>query len=342
MKSFVALTAFAALAAALPTTESPELVTRGCYVPGPNQNVIDRVYAVTVQRGLSYKMQVTVFETMQVESNYNNLDCGDQDSLGAFQQRPSQGWGSRGDILNVEHSANAFIDAALACNDKHPSWSSGQIAQCAQISEFPDRYDQAESGAKSQLAAAASRHGGKGPSTSSKGPGGAINVAPAPPKASSPKPKPKPNTSSGSSKASTSGCKTWRAAKKGDTCSKLAGAGNISLSTFYSLNGKVNKSCNNLQIGTSYCIAPGAAVKASTGSSKAAVAKPAPKPAAKPAAAKPAAGGCAQSYTVKKGDNCYKLADIGGISLATLLKHNPSVNAACTNLQVGKSYCVKA
>ncbi|KZW01072.1 hypothetical protein EXIGLDRAFT_693828 [Exidia glandulosa HHB12029] len=287
------------------------LEKRGCSVGAPNQGVIDTAYKTAKSRGLSYKLLVTVFETMAVESNYNNLNCGDQDSLGAFQQRPSMKvWGTASEIMNVAHATNAFIDAALDCANKHPNYSSGQTAQCAQVSEFPDRYDQQESRAKSILAEAIKRNGG------SSNAGGAINVAT------------KPSSGSGksTSSSSTSGCKTHRTAKKGDTCSKLASAGGISLSKFYSLNSKVNSKCTNLQVGASYCIAAGTTSKASTGTSKATT----------------SSGSCKQHYTAKSGDNCSKLAGKGGISVSKFLSLNGKVNSKCTNLQVGTSYCVKA
>ena len=45
------------------------------------------------------------------ESKLYNLHGGDRDSLGLFQQRPSQGWGTRGEILDPVHATNAFYDA---------------------------------------------------------------------------------------------------------------------------------------------------------------------------------------------------------------------------------------
>ena len=37
--------------------------------------------------------------TAMQESTLKNLDYGDRDSLGLFQQRPSQGWGTEAEIL---------------------------------------------------------------------------------------------------------------------------------------------------------------------------------------------------------------------------------------------------
>jgi hypothetical protein len=42
------------------------------------------------------------------ESKLQNLQYGDRDSLGLFQQRPSQGWGSETDVLTPHYAAGAF------------------------------------------------------------------------------------------------------------------------------------------------------------------------------------------------------------------------------------------
>ncbi|WP_051791585.1 C40 family peptidase [Amycolatopsis jejuensis] len=74
-----------------------------------------------------------------VESGLRNLDHGDRDSLGVFQQRPSQGWGSPADILNPVHATNTFLDHLIAI----PGWDTlppGQAEQAVQHSGFPGRY----------------------------------------------------------------------------------------------------------------------------------------------------------------------------------------------------------
>src|SRR5438105_2477291 len=43
------------------------------------------------------------------ESKLRNLHYGDRDSLGLFQQRPSQGWGTSAEILTPSYAAAAFF-----------------------------------------------------------------------------------------------------------------------------------------------------------------------------------------------------------------------------------------
>lgn len=82
----------------------------------------------------------------------NNLDCGDRDSLGVFQQRPSQGWGTPEECMDPVHAANAFLDQAIVNDRRNPSYTAGQLAQSVQRSAFPDRYDQSEDKALAMIA----------------------------------------------------------------------------------------------------------------------------------------------------------------------------------------------
>ncbi len=81
------------------------------------------------------------------ESKLRNLDYGDRDSLGLFQQRPSQGWGTSTEILTPSYAAAAFFRALL----RVPSWETLPItdaAQKVQLSGAPTAYAQWESEAR--------------------------------------------------------------------------------------------------------------------------------------------------------------------------------------------------
>ena len=54
------------------------------------------------------------------ESSLRNLTTGDRDSVGLFQQRPSQGWGTVAQILDPVFAANAFYDALLDVENGRP------------------------------------------------------------------------------------------------------------------------------------------------------------------------------------------------------------------------------
>jgi hypothetical protein len=73
------------------------------------------------------------------ESNLHNLEYGDRDSLGLFQQRPSQGWGSPKQLVQPTYAASAFFKQLV----KVPSWQSlpvTEAAQRVQRSAAPDEY----------------------------------------------------------------------------------------------------------------------------------------------------------------------------------------------------------
>ena len=91
-----------------------------------------------------------------------NIDYGDRDSLGLFQQRPSAGWGTRDQILNAPHAARLFYGGPNNPNKGNTrglldivGWRSmtlTQAAQAVQISAFPDAYAKWETSATSWLA----------------------------------------------------------------------------------------------------------------------------------------------------------------------------------------------
>lgn len=97
-----------------------------------------------------------------VESWIRNLDYGDRDSLGIFQQRPSYGWGTADQVRDPEHAIRAFYGGATNPNYgltrgllDIPGWQSmtvSEAAQAVQISAYPDRYGQWEVSAALWLA----------------------------------------------------------------------------------------------------------------------------------------------------------------------------------------------
>jgi hypothetical protein len=81
--------------------------------------------------------------TARQESKLHNIGYGDRDSLGLFQQRPSQGWGTEAQIMDPVYSTTKFYQALLAV----PNWQGmtlTQAAQAVQHSGAPDAYAQYE------------------------------------------------------------------------------------------------------------------------------------------------------------------------------------------------------
>jgi hypothetical protein len=92
-------------------------------------------------RGLPERAVVIALATAQQESRLRNLDYGDRDSLGLFQQRPSAGWGTEAQVQDPVYAANKFYDRLIEV----PDWETGRltdIAQSVQLSGFPEAYQQ--------------------------------------------------------------------------------------------------------------------------------------------------------------------------------------------------------
>jgi hypothetical protein len=86
------------------------------------------------------------------ESQLHNLDYGDRDSLGLFQQRPSQGWGTTSEILTPSYAAAAFF-RELVKVDNWPNLPVTTAAQRVQRSGAPTAYAQWEDEARALAAA---------------------------------------------------------------------------------------------------------------------------------------------------------------------------------------------
>src|SRR5450631_796715 len=97
------------------------------------------ITALALRRGLPARAATIANATAIVESKLRNIRFGDRDSLGLFQQRPSQGWGTAAQILDPVHATNAFYDALIKING-YQSMAITQVAQQVQHSGFPQAY----------------------------------------------------------------------------------------------------------------------------------------------------------------------------------------------------------
>ncbi len=105
------------------------------------------ITAIAVSRGLPARAASIALATAYQESDLRNLDGGDRDSLGLFQQRPSQGWGTPEEIQDPTYAANAFYDALVEV-DGYESMEITVAAQTVQRSAFPDAYADHEQDAR--------------------------------------------------------------------------------------------------------------------------------------------------------------------------------------------------
>ncbi|MFZ3472679.1 hypothetical protein ACODT3_12945 [Streptomyces sp. 4.24] len=97
------------------------------------------IAAVGVSKGMPDRAVTIALATAMQESMLRNLDHGDRDSLGLFQQRPSQGWGTPEQIMDPVYSAGIFYDR-LAEVKGYSRLPLTVAAQKVQLSAFPQAY----------------------------------------------------------------------------------------------------------------------------------------------------------------------------------------------------------
>ncbi len=97
------------------------------------------IVAASYKAELPERAAVIALATAWQESGLRNLDYGDRDSIGLFQQRPSYGWGTEAEIMDPWYSSAAFYKELVKFED----WESvdvNDMAQQVQRSGFPDAY----------------------------------------------------------------------------------------------------------------------------------------------------------------------------------------------------------
>lgn len=129
---------------------------------GEQMSIAQIIVDVAEQRSLPERAAVIAVDTGIVESGLHNIDYGDKDSLGVFQQRPSQGWGTPEQILNPTYASGTFYDHLVAI----PNWAelpAGEAEQDVQHSGFPEKYAPVEPQAADLVAKFWSGPGGAPP-----------------------------------------------------------------------------------------------------------------------------------------------------------------------------------
>lgn len=281
------------------------LVPRNCAnVPSSaDPDALDAMYNVLVSRGVSDKALLATFETAWVESHVNALTCGDQDSVGVFQQRPSQGWGTAAQCADVAHSTNAFLDAVQFNEARYPHFGAGMLAQSVQISEYAKRYGAAESKARRLLAQAQRRAGQPAYRPSAQGaPADHSSLA--------------PGSLSGT-------CGAFYAVQPGDSCATMGGLYGASTAQLVAWNPSLNADCSGVVAGYTYCVSSPVAVPPAT--------------AARGIDRRSCTG---YSSPVQASDTCASIGAAYGVNPPRIVRLNRSLNSQCNNMIAGESYCL--
>ncbi|MGF1429427.1 hypothetical protein [Kitasatospora sp. LaBMicrA B282] len=104
------------------------------------------ITAVTIARGLPERAATIALATALQESKLHNLAGGDRDSVGLFQQRPSQGWGTADQIMDPVYTTDKFLDALVKVNG-YARLPLTEAAQDVQKSGYPGAYAKHEANA---------------------------------------------------------------------------------------------------------------------------------------------------------------------------------------------------
>jgi hypothetical protein len=105
------------------------------------------IAAVAQQRGLPARAVTIALATAFQESKLVNIDYGHLDSVGLFQQRPSQGWGTPRQIMDPVYASQKFYDGLVAVPG-YTDMPVTQAAQAVQRSAYPAAYAQHEAKAR--------------------------------------------------------------------------------------------------------------------------------------------------------------------------------------------------
>ena len=108
--------------------------------------------AMAQNRGLPPRATTIAIATAFQESKIHNIDYGDRDSLGLFQQRPSQGWGTPEQVTDPVHAIGAFYDGLAKVKD-YQELPITEAAQLVQRSAYPGAYAQHEADSRALASA---------------------------------------------------------------------------------------------------------------------------------------------------------------------------------------------
>jgi hypothetical protein len=105
------------------------------------------IAGIAVRRGLPPRAVTIALATAYQESGLRNLEHGDRDSLGLFQQRPSQGWGTAKQVRDPYYATGKFYDALVKVRN-YQKLAITVAADAVQRSAFPTAYADHEADAR--------------------------------------------------------------------------------------------------------------------------------------------------------------------------------------------------
>ena len=89
------------------------------------------IAGVAYHHGMPSRAVTVAYATAMQETHLHNPSFGDRDSVGVFQQRPSQGWGPASKLINPVYASTRFFQALAQVHDyqKMPVYKAAQAVQ---------------------------------------------------------------------------------------------------------------------------------------------------------------------------------------------------------------------
>ncbi|KAH7099362.1 hypothetical protein BKA62DRAFT_315488 [Auriculariales sp. MPI-PUGE-AT-0066] len=291
------------------------LAARNCarMPSGPDSDVRDEIYRVALGMKVNAKVMLAMMATAITETWVNNLNCGDKDSLGVFQQRPSQGWGSAEQLMNIDYSTKKYLDLCIQLDKQFPGIDAGVLAQKVQRAEAGNQYTKNLDLARHYLDLAEASVGQAGPKPTSD-----PDPEPSTPTKTPTTPTKTPTGTKTNTKPSTPTATT--APPKTDPNSLPNPA--PPLRTLVDADGTVMK----------VLVMPSGIVGRVSPE----------KDGSKKAADRAKAGACARAEYPRVGDGCTTFATRYGLKLAAFQDLNPALDEECSNLTAQVAWCVEA
>ena len=137
MLGFGAL-AVGGVVALLHRIDAPRAAATGCTADG-HWLALDQsanaalIAGISTQRALPARAATIALATAIQESSLRNIDYGDRDSLGLFQQRPSQGWGTAEQVTDPVYATSIFYDHLV----KVPGYTEIPVTEAAHPVQRP-------------------------------------------------------------------------------------------------------------------------------------------------------------------------------------------------------------
>ncbi|KAH8820661.1 hypothetical protein F5884DRAFT_827017 [Xylogone sp. PMI_703] len=134
----------------------------------------------------------------------------------------------------------------------------------------------------------------------------------------------------------TTQCGKYYQVQVADTCQRISLAAGVSVELFEMINPSIDENCFNLITDLWYCVHPTVTWNA-TNTEPSKPSTTLPPPTATPPGT---TSSCFEWHVVVSGDTCFALQNTLGVTMANLILWNPDLAADCSNLLLGKAYCV--